>query len=439
VNQRAMLTLCLLLISAAGFSQQQSVMMETPEQKEARLRWWREARFGMFIHWGPVSLKGTEISWSRGGERRGIKGKGEVPLEVYDNLYKEFDPVEFNAQEWVAIARSAGMKYMVLTAKHCDGFCLWRSKSDPYNIGNSPFKRDVCGELSDAAHKARMRLGWYYSPMDWRDPDCRAERNDLYVKRMQVHLNELLGGYGRIDLLWFDTDGGPAPWDQTQTYRLVRSLQPGLVINNRLDMASMEDYDGQKILPEADYKTPEQHVGAYDNQNPWESCMTLGTQWSWKSEDTIKSSGECIRILVQCVTGDGNLLLNVGPMPSGRIEPRQVLVLEEIGGWLKKFGESIYSTRGGPYRNGEWGGSTRKGNAVYLHIMKWKEGRITLPLLNGKIKKSTAMTGGDVTVDEGADGITLSIRQDQLDTLDTIVKLEFDRSLDGMKTVEVRK
>jgi alpha-L-fucosidase len=204
-------------------------------------------------------------------------------------------------------------------------------------------------------------------------------------------------------------------------------------------MASMEDYDGQKILPEADYKTPEQHVGAYDNQNPWESCMTLGTQWSWKSEDTIKSSGECIRILVQCVTGDGNLLLNVGPMPSGRIEPRQVLVLEEIGGWLKKFGESIYSTRGGPYRNGEWGGSTRKGNAVYLHIMKWKEGRITLPLLNGKIKKSTAMTGGDVTVDEGADGITLSIRQDQLDTLDTIVKLEFDRSLDGMKTVEVRK
>jgi alpha-L-fucosidase len=439
VNQRAMLTLCLLLISAAGFSQQQSVMMETPEQKEARLRWWREARFGMFIHWGPVSLKGTEISWSRGGERRGIKGKGEVPLEVYDNLYKEFDPVEFNAQEWVAIARSAGMKYMVLTAKHCDGFCLWRSKSDPYNIGNSPFKRDVCGELSDAAHKARMRLGWYYSPMDWRDPDCRAERNDLYVKRMQVHLNELLGGYGRIDLLWFDTDGGPAPWDQTQTYRLVRSLQPGLVINNRLDMGSMEDYDGQKILPEADYKTPEQHVGAYDNQNPWESCMTLGTQWSWKSEDTIKSSGECIRILVQCVTGDGNLLLNVGPMPSGRIEPRQVLVLEEIGGWLKKFGESIYSTRGGPYRNGEWGGSTRKGNAVYLHIMKWKEGRITLPLLNGKIKKSTAMTGGDVTVDEGADGITLSIRQDQLDTLDTIVKLEFDRSLDGMKTVEVRK
>jgi len=434
-----MLTLCLLLISAAGFSQQQSVMMETPEQKEARLRWWREARFGMFIHWGPVSLKGTEISWSRGGERRGIKGKGEVPLEVYDNLYKEFDPVEFNAQEWVAIARSAGMKYMVLTAKHCDGFCLWRSKSDPYNIGNSPFKRDVCGELSDAAHKARMRLGWYYSPMDWRDPDCRAERNDLYVKRMQVHLNELLGGYGRIDLLWFDTDGGPAPWDQTQTYRLVRSLQPGLVINNRLDMGSMEDYDGQKILPEADYKTPEQHVGAYDNQNPWESCMTLGTQWSWKSEDTIKSSGECIRILVQCVTGDGNLLLNVGPMPSGRIEPRQVLVLEEIGGWLKKFGESIYSTRGGPYRNGEWGGSTRKGNAVYLHIMKWKEGRITLPLLNGKIKKSTAMTGGDVTVDEGADGITLSIRQDQLDTLDTIVKLEFDRSLDGMKTVEVRK
>jgi alpha-L-fucosidase len=437
--QQAMLALCLLMLSASGLSQQGSVMKETPEETEARLRWWREARFGMFIHWGPVSLKGTEISWSRGGERRGIKGKGEVPLEIYDNLYKEFDPVEFNAREWVAIARSAGMKYMVLTAKHCDGFCLWRSKSDPYNIGNSPFKRDVCGELSDAAHKAGMRLGWYYSPMDWRDPDCRTERNGLYVKRMQSHLNELLSGYGRIDLLWFDTDGGPALWDQTQTYQLVRSLQPGLIINNRLDMGSMDDYNQQKILPEADYKTPEQHVGAFDCQHPWESCMTLGTQWSWKPLDTIKSSSQCIRILVQCVTGDGNLLLNIGPMPSGKIEPRQVQVLEEIGEWLGRYGESIYGTRGGPYRNGEWGGSTRKGNVVYLHIMKWYNGRITLPPMNGKITKSRAITGGEVTVDQTADGITLSIRQEKPDTSHTIVRLEFDRSVDGMETVEVAR
>ena len=203
--------LILVALSTTLFARQDTTRLESPQQKADRIRWWREGRFGMFIHWGPVSLEGTEISWSRGGERRGIEGKGEIPVEVYDNLYRKFNPVQFNAKEWVSIARSAGMKYMVLTAKHCDGFCLWRSKVDDYNIGNSPFQRDVCGELASAAHEAGMRIGWYYSPMDWRDPDCRTERNDIYVKKMQGHLRELLGSYGRIDLLWFDADGGPIP------------------------------------------------------------------------------------------------------------------------------------------------------------------------------------------------------------------------------------
>jgi alpha-L-fucosidase len=435
----AVVVLCLLLLGGLGFAQQEPVLKETPKQKEERLRWWREARFGMFIHWGPVSLKGTEISWSRGGERRGIQGKGEVPLEIYDNLYRQFDPLKFNAEEWVAVARSAGMKYMVLTAKHCDGFCLWRSKVDPYNIGESPFRRDVCGELSAAARKAGMRIGWYYSPMDWRDPDCRTERNGLYVILMQRHLRELLGNYGRIDLLWFDTDGGPAPWDQAQTYRLVRTLQPRLIINNRLDMGSTDNYNKQEILPNADYQTPEQRVGAFDDQHPWETCMTLGTQWSWKPDDKIKSSGECIRILAQCATGDGNLLLNVGPMPTGEIEPRQVAVLREVGIWLKKYGESIYGTRGGPYRNGEWGGSTRRGNVIYLHILKWSDGRLTLPPLPAKIKKSRALNSGTVKVAGTADGIMVSMARAERDTLDTIVRLELDRPLGRMEALEVRQ
>src|SRR5512135_1358501 len=215
---------------------------------------------------------------------------------------------------------------------------------------------------------------------------------------MQGHLRELLGNYGRINLLWFDTDGGPAPWDQEQTYALVRSLQPELIINNRLDMGSQEDYRNQRILPNADYYTPEQTVGAFDDQHPWETCMTLGTQWSWKPDDKIKSSDECIRILVQCATGDGNLLLNVGPMPNGEIEPRQVAVLKEVGRWLNQHGESIYGTRGGPFRNGAWGGSTRKGNVVYLHILKSKDGRVTLPPLEAKVRKSTTLFGGTAEV-----------------------------------------
>ncbi len=402
-----------------------------------RLQWWRDARFGMFIHWGPVSLKGTEISWSRGGERRGIKGTGEIPVEIYDNLYKEFNPVRFNANEWASIARSAGMKYMVLTAKHCDGFCLWRSRVDPYCIANTPFKRDVCGELATAARKAGLRIGWYYSPMDWRDPDCRTERNDVYLKRMKGHLRELLGNYGRIDLLWFDTDGGPAVWDQEQTYALVRSLQPQVIINNRLDMGSQKDYGDQRILPNADYRTPEQHIGAFDDEHPWETCMTLGTQWAWKPDDRIKSSDECIRILVQCATGDGNLLLNVGPMPNGEIEPRQVAVLKEVGGWLKQYGESIYGTRGGPYRNGAWGGSTRKGNIVYLHILKWKDGRLTLPPLEAEVIESTTLSGGAAEVRQTVDSIVVTVPRAQ-ESGGALVKLKFDRAIDDVKPLDVR-
>ena len=262
----------------------------------------------------------------------GEKGTGEIPVEVYDNLYKQFNPVKFNAKQWVSIARAAGMKYMVLTAKHCDGFCMWQSSTDPYCMTNTPFTRDVCKETRRRRTTAGLHMGWYYSPMDWRDPDCRTERNGAYLTRMRNHLRELLGRYGKIDLLWFDTDGGPAPWDQEHTYALVRSLQPSLIINNRLDMGSQEDYKAQRILPNADYDTPEQRIGAFDDEHPWETCMTIGTQWSWKPNDTIKTSDECIRILVQCVSGDGNLLLNVGPMPNGEIEPRQATVLKEDRG-----------------------------------------------------------------------------------------------------------
>ncbi len=406
--------------------------VETPGGKAGRLDWWREARFGMFIHWGPVSIKGTEISWSRGGERRGIQGKGEIPVDVYDNLYKQFDPEQFNAAEWVAVAHSAGMKYMVLTAKHCDGFCLWRSAVDDYCMSATPFRRDVCGELASAAQAAGMRIGWYYSPMDWRDPDCRTARNELYLQKMRGHLRELMGNYGRIDLLWFDYDGGPNPWDQANTYALVRSLQPGLIIDDRLGLGPNDD-NARNILDEnSDYRTPEQRVGAFDTGVPWETCMTIGTQWSWKPDDRIKTAGECIRILVQCVTGDGNLLLDVGPMPDGRIEPRQVEVLKGIGAWLDRYGESIYGTRGGPFRNGIWGGATCKGNVIYLHVANWEKGRILLPALDAKIRKYATLTGGSVQVSQQAGGTLLQAAAGSRDPFDTIIKLELDRSAEAM-------
>jgi len=273
-----------------------------------------------------------------------------------------------------------------------------------------------------------MRIGWYYSPMDWWDPDCRTERNADYVKRMQTHLRELLTGYGRIDLLWFDWDARTIPWDQENTYQLVRTLQPRIMINNRLDCLRGERAADRYLGPDADYYTPEQRIGAYDDQRPWETCMTLGTQWSWKPDDHIKSVREAIQILAECAGGDGNLLLNVGPMPDGRIERRQVEVLRGMGAWLKKYGKSIYGTRGGPWKPASYGVSTRKGRTIFVHVLRWDGDAVRLPAIQGKIVSAKALTGGKVEVQQEADVISLRVAPEYRHEIDTVVALRLNRS-----------
>ena len=414
---------CLVLGLFTGFA---GAQVETLAQREARMAWWREARFGLFIHYGPVALTGKEISWSRANSNPKCPNKGPTPVEEYDNLYKQFNPVKFDAAEWAAITKAAGMKYVVLTVKHCDGFLLWDSKVDAYNIMATPFKRDLSAELASSLRKEGLRVGWYFSPMDWRDPDFRTERNAAFVKRMQGELRELLSNYGTIDLLWFDTDGHSAEYDAPATYKLVKSLQPSIIIDNRLEMGTMAAYRKQEIIPPTDYYTPEQRIGGYDDQRPWETCMTLGTQWSWKPGDKIKSVGEVISILTRCVGGDGNLLLDVGPMPDGRIEPRQVDVLKSVGAWLEKYGESIYGTRGGPYKPGPWGSSTRKGNTVYLHITKWSGASVLLPPLGKKIVRHSLLTGGSADVRQTGDGLMVRIAEKDRSPTNTLIKLELD-------------
>ncbi len=418
-----------------------SVFADTPAETAVadpgRLAWWREARFGLFIHWGPVSLKGTEISWSRANSNPLCPNKGPIPIEVYDNLYKSFNPTLFNADEWAAVAKNAGMRYVVLTAKHCDGFCLWPTDTIDYHIGRTPFRRDVCGELAEAVRKAGLRIGWYYSPMDWRDPDCRTGRNAAYVKRMQGQVRELLTRYGRIDLLWFDWDGGTIPWDQDETYRLVRAAQPSIVINNRLDCSFGGLSADRDIGPNADYLTPEQVIGAYNDSRPWETCMTLGTQWSWKPDDHVKSVDEVIRILAGCVGGDGNLLLDVGPMPDGRIEPRQVNVLKGVGDWLANCGESIYGTRGGPFRPGRYGVSTRRDDRVFLHIFAWAGPSLGLPPIPAKVVGSRVLGGGRVSVRQTDNGIEILVPESDRHAADTVVVLELDRPAAQIVPVDV--
>jgi alpha-L-fucosidase len=404
-----------------------------------RLEWWREARFGLFVHWGPVSLKGTEIGWSRGGERRGYGSHGtEVPVEVYDNLYKQFNPTSFNADTWVATAKAAGMKYLVFTSRHHDGFSEFDTQADDYKITSpdSPFRRDVVKELADACHRAGLRFGLYYSQPNWRHPDAFTDRHTNYQAFLKTQVRELLTNYGQVDILWFDGLGKTAQdYDGEALNTLARTLQPRILINDRDGLA--EDFD-----------TPEQEIGKFQYDRPWESCITICDQWAWKPNDQMKSPKQCLETLVRCAGGDGNLLFNVGPMPDGRIEPRQVERLKEMGEWLGKYGETIYGTRGGPWKPTSSIASTRKGNTIYLHLLGWNGKTVNLPNIPRKVISSTALTDSTVRVQQAARKISIRIdsamahppdhgaellrspqtRPANQPLIDTIVKLELDGS-----------
>jgi alpha-L-fucosidase len=389
----------------------------TPAQPDAVQRW-QDKRFAMFIHWGPVSLSGQEIGWSRGAQ---------TPIEVYDNLYKQFNPTNFNANEWVEVARAAGMKYIILTTKHHDGFCLWNTKYTDFNIMHSPFARDVVKELSAACKKQGTAFGTYYSTCDWHHPDFplgspggttrKPNPNmDRYTQYLRGQVTELLQNYGPLIELWFDVPQETGPDRGIPTANLVRSLQPDILINDRVGGTP------------ADFSTPEQQIGAFDMNRPWETCMTLCTQWAWKPGDEMKSLQQCLQTLILTAGGNGNLLFNVGPMPDGRIEPRQVDRLKEMGAWLQKYGQSIYDTRGGPWKPTKSIASTRQGNDIYVHILHWDGETVTLRNVPRKITRSSLLTGGKVEVTQTADGIMISVPKKDQQEIDTIVKLELDGS-----------
>jgi len=382
------------------------------------LAWWQDARFGMFIHWGPVSLQGTEIGWSRGGERRGRpdKSTGSVPVDVYDNLYKQFNPVDFDADEWVQIALDAGMKYLVFTTKHHDGFTMFDSQLTDYDIIATPYGRDIVKQLADACHDKGLKLGWYYSPPDWHHPDYRTERHAEYIKYLHGQLRELCTNYGQVDMIWFDGLGGTSQdWDSEPLHTMIRELQPGILINNRGGLPG-------------DFVTPEQKIGGFNREQPWETCMTICRQWAWKPNDQLKSLDQCLHTLIRCAGGDGNLLFNVGPMPTGAIEPRQVDRLREMGAWLKTHGESIYGTRGGPYKPGPKLASTCRGRTIYLHLLDKEALPITLPAMPAKVMKAELLGGvGEVKVTQSADALVVDVPAASLDPVATTIVMTIDR------------
>ncbi len=392
----------------------------SPVQPES-IRKWQDARFGMFIHWGPVSLTGYEIGWSRGTQPPipWLHGR-QTPIGEYDNLYKSFNPTQFNADEWVATAKAAGMRYMVLTTKHHDGFCLWDTKQTDYNIMNTPFRRDVVKELAEACKKGGIEFGAYYSTCDWHHPDfpltspggsvARETHNlDRYTGYLKAQTKELLS-YGPLSTLWYDV---PQKFDAERgagIINMARAIQPDIVINDRT---------GHK----GDFDTPEQHVGGFQISRPWETCMTICEQWAWKPDDKMKSLKVCIQTLIRTNGGDGNLLFNVGPQPDGLIEARQVERLKEMGAWLSKNGDAVYGTRGGPWKPSYQMVSTRKGDRIYLHLLSKMDGPISVPALPVAIKSAKLLNGPSIAITTGGDSHSFVVPEGSWDEIDTIVEL----------------
>ena len=415
---------------------------ETQAQRDERMQWFRDAKFGMFIHWGPCSVGQKEIGWGRDANRPWDINGVQTPRTddpVYDNYYKEFNPTKYNADAWVKFAKDSGMKYMVLIAKHHDGFAQFDSKAGNYNIMASPYKKDIVKAYADACHKNGMKLGLYYSTRDWHHPDYLVGDNVKYDEFYRAQVKELLENYGQVDVMWFDHVGGRdwGKWKFDELFEMMYKLQPKLIVNDRAARfcgpASPEDRG--PATPElvkmcgGDYGTPEGTIGGMNIANDWESCIHVGQGWSYRGEDGFKGPDDCIKMLVSCTTGGGNLLLNFGPRPDGTFADGEVKVATAMGEWLKKYGESIYGTRGGPYRNGSWGGTCHKGNKMYVHVYDWPREGLALDPLSNKVLAARTLTGGNVTFKQSKDELSLEVAPKDRDTPVTVIELTLENTI----------
>ncbi len=416
-------------------------LKETSKQRDERMQWWRDAKYGMFVHWGPCSLTGKDLSWSRGGDKpwdiRGVQNTHKMD-PVYDNLYKRFDPVKFNADEFVKIAEDAGMKYMVLICKHHDGFSMFDTKLSEYSIAHTPYKKDIIKQFADACHKRGMKLGLYYSTRDWYHPDYLVGDNKKYDAFYRGQVEELLTNYGKVDVMWFDHVGGRdwGKWRFDELFSMMYRLQPHLIVNSRAAAfcgpVSRED---RRPTPEilkatrGDFGTPEQSIGAMDLRNDWESCMTLvGGIWSYCPGGRMYSFEQTAGMVVECAAGGGNLLMNVGPMPTGQIEERQVKLLKQVGEWIKPRSEAIYGTRGGPFVKAKWGMSTHRGDTVYLFIKQWEGDKFRFNRLPTKVLEAKKLVGGDlVAVKESGSKTELTLAANKHDPVFTVIELKLEK------------
>jgi alpha-L-fucosidase len=445
-------TLACFLLASVSPAQTKPNFSETTAQRDLRMRWWRDARFGMFIHWGLYAVPAGEYNGKR-SEKTGewIMEWANIPRAEYEKFTSQFNPVKFNAKEWVGIAKAAGMKYIVITSKHHDGFSIYDSKVSSYDIIDStPFKRDPIRELADESKRQGLKLCFYYSILDWHHPTAYVEApgkaptagnhitmlkpggKETYLVYMKEQLRELITKYDPA-VLWFD--GEWQDWwteaEGKELYKFVRELKPNIIINNRIGRGrqGMQGMSKTDQTYAGDFGTPEQEIPV--NGLPgvdWESCMTMNTTWGFKFyDDKWKSPEVIIRNLIDIASKGGNYLLNVGPTAEGLIPAPSVDRLAAVGRWMKTNGESIYGTTASPFAQQlEFGRATSKAGRIYLHVFKWPEnGILRVPAIGRAVSKVYLLSNSTrLKFVETTEGVVVDVRAQESDAIATVVVLE---------------
>lgn len=422
---------------------------------DAKKQWFVKDRFGLFIHWGLYALPARH-EW--------LKKREELTTEAYQRYFDHFDPDLFDPRDWARRAKAAGMRYVVITAKHHEGFCLWDSAETEYKVTNTPFGRDALAEIVDAFRAEGIRIGLYYSLIDWHHADFTIDphhplRNhpeavefnktrdmDRYRAYMRAQVSELLTGYGPIDIIWFDfsyphmrdarfVGKGHADWDSAGLIAHVRSLAPDIIINNRLDLAD--------LVP--DVVTPEQFVPRQwpeiaGKRVTWEACQTLAGSWGYNRDEAPgKSPEQLVAMLVDTVANGGNLLMNIGPTPRGHLDAKSITALDAYAGWMDLHADSIHGATSADLPMVQDCRLTRRGNTIYVHVLAWPFRHLHLPGLGGKVRYASLLTDGSeirmlqpeppnpndtMQVPVTADDLTLELPVRKPDTIIPVIALE---------------